>query len=173
MESKLLKPNAIELNVSEWIYEPGIPENCLVIESKNFKAIEKAIGDWENKELDKNVTNNWSTHEWLHFLRNLPTSISLEDMKSLDKMFDFTNSKNSEIAFAWFMISVENDYSDADESISSFLFRIGRRKFLTPLYQKMIDKNRKEEAIEIYKKAKGNYHFVSTNTIDEILGQQE
>jgi hypothetical protein len=35
-------------------------------------------------------TTGWSSHEWVHFLKNLPGEISLEDMEALDRQFAFT-----------------------------------------------------------------------------------
>ena len=54
--------------------------------------------------------------------------------------------------------------------IEAFLVRVGRRKFLSPLYRAFVESGQKEAALKIYEKAKPNYHAVSRNTIDQILG---
>ena len=55
--------------------------------------------------------------------------------------------------------------------IESFLINTGRRKFLSPLYNEMIKtKEGKQRALEIYRQARPNYHFVATNTFDKLLG---
>ena len=46
----------------------------------------------------------------------------------------------------------------------------GRRKFLTPLYAKLVEtESGKALAKEIYTVARPGYHSVSRDTIDEIL----
>ena len=46
-----------------------------------------------------------------------------------------------------------------------------RRKFLEPLYTALAaTPEGKERAISIYEKARGNYHYVSINTIDKVIG---
>jgi hypothetical protein len=59
---------------------------------------------------------------------------------------------------------------EADNSVEEFLINVGRRKFLTPTYKAMIERDpSKEMARNIYRKARKNYHSVSTGTIDELL----
>ncbi len=36
---------------------------------------------------DLNITSSWSTHEWLHFIRQLPEHLSIEQMEDLYKHF--------------------------------------------------------------------------------------
>jgi len=52
--------------------------------------------------------------------------------------------------------------------------RVGRRKFLQPLYTALAATPAgKAKGLAIYKQARPNYHFVSTHTIDGILGYKE
>ena len=51
----------------------------------------------------KEKTANWSTHEWLHFIKHLPKEITLIQLSDLDKIFNFSNSGNSEILALWFL----------------------------------------------------------------------
>ena len=114
-------------------------------------------------------TTGWTTHEWLHFLRNVPEDLGKEKMAILDKKFNLEQSGNSEIKFAWFMKSVSNGYNKPNPKIKRFLIEVGRRKFLTPLYKSMIENGQQQFAQEIYTEARPNYHFVSTNTIDALF----
>jgi len=68
------------------------------------------------------------------------------------------------------VIAINNNYRNADEAIKKFLLRVGRRKFLIPLYNALIDADPSlERARSIYAEAKSNYHSVATNTIDQML----
>ncbi len=56
------------------------------------------------------------------------------------------------------------------DALENFLVNVGRRKFLIPLYKALINSPEgKILAEKIYKKARPNYHFVSTVTIDKML----
>ena len=51
-----------------------------------------------------------------------------------------------------------------------FLISVGRRKFLTPTYTALKESGKMAMAKEIYKEARPNYHSVSKQTMDELLG---
>jgi len=172
LKENLLDDNFKGLNVEQWVFDSGIPKNCPKINSLRFKNVESSVAtflDGGAKEL-KVVSEKWSTHEWLHFLKHLPESLSLDQMEDLDKVFNLSNSGNSEIAAVWFLQSIKNDYRPAFENLEKFLVKIGRRKFLQPLYLEL-SKNQEHKiwAKKVYQKARNNYHYVSFNTIDNIL----
>jgi len=115
-------------------------------------------------------TANWTTHHWLHFIRNLPEDLDVKGMRALDETFRFTQSGNSEILSAWLLKSIKVGYKDAYGALETFLTSQGRRKFLKPLYEELAKtEDGKKLARKIYKKARPGYHSVSYMTIDEIL----
>ncbi len=172
LNKELLIPNNKSINISEWVDEPGLPANCPTIEAKRFIAVEKQLEQYKkDKDLAVLETKDWSTHEWLHFLRDLDSTVSAQEMEKMDKRFMLTNSGNSEIAAIWFEKSIYAGYHGIDEQLEAFLKRVGRRKFLKPLYEALAST---PEGLEtgrvIFKKYKKNYHYVSINTIEGILG---
>jgi leukotriene-A4 hydrolase len=154
-----------------WIDTEGLPENVPHPNSKRFKKVDAVLTGWRaEKPLDESVASNWSTHEWLHFLKNLPDQLSAEQMAALDKFGGFTASGNAEIITAWGVIAIRNNYEKMQTKIEDFLIHTGRRKFLSPLYEELIKtRDGKERARAIYKNARPNYHFVATNTFDKLL----
>jgi leukotriene A-4 hydrolase/aminopeptidase len=160
-----------QLNIQEWIYGQGLPANIPKVSSDRFTAVEKAVNQWkQGTTATQLTTKEWSSHEWLHFIRHLPTRMSVGQMEDLDKAFHFTNSGNSEILAAWFIHAIQNNYTAAYPALERFLVNVGRRKFLTPLYQALIKTPEgKTMAKEIYAKARPNYHFVAIHTIDALL----
>mgnify|MGYP001480580743 FL=1 len=172
LKKYLLNENKEKLNINEWIFEPGIPANCPKVNSVRFENAVSLVDDFMifGASSLKEKTANWSTHEWLHFIKNLPKEITVIQLSDLDKVFNFSNSGNSEILALWFLQSIKSDYQPAFDNLEKFLIKIGRRKFLQPLFLEL-SKNEKHKAWakEVYKKARGNYHYVSFNTIDKIL----
>ena len=172
LKENLLDDNYKGINVEQWVFDPGIPKNCPKVNSLRFKNVESSVAtflDGGAEEL-KVISDKWSTHEWLHFLKHLPESLNHDQMGDLDKVFNLSNSGNSEILAVWFLQSIKNDYEPAFENLEKFLVKIGRRKFLQPLYLEL-SKNQEHKiwAKKVYQKARNNYHYVSFNTIDNIL----
>ena len=162
-----------------WIYQSGLPENHPNPISDKFNNVELAIENWianEDRVLleSQNGSDNWSSHEWQHFLKNLPEGLSSIQMEALDTSFEFSQSGNSEVLELWLLQVVKNEYKPSYDKLEEFLVNTGRRKFLTPLYIELMKfQEGKKMAADIYNKARPNYHFVATNTIDEIVGFKE
>jgi hypothetical protein len=171
-QNLLTQAEADSVNVQAWIYEPGIPGNAPQISSELFRAVDKQVDAWKGGAAASTLTtNNWSTQEWLHFLRALPDTIPAERLDDLDKSFKLSASGNSEIQFAWFRIAIENHYVPAFAALEHFLTSQGRRKFVAPLYADLAKTEwGKPMAMRIYAKARPTYHSVSTGTIDKTLG---
>jgi aminopeptidase N len=173
LKENLLSPEEAEkVNLQAWIYEPGIPANAPAITSNAFTEVEKQVAAWKSgSAAAKLSTSEWSTHEWLHFLRTLPDTIPAERLDDLDRTFRLSTSGNSEIQFAWFRVAIANRYEPAFPALERFLMSLGRRKLIAPLYADLATTDwGKAMATRIYTKARPTYHSVSTGTIDESLG---
>ena len=154
-----------------WIFTEGLPDNVPAPASDRFVAVETAIATWKaNPSAGLPETKEWSTHEWLHFLKNLPDTLTEAEMLNLDRIGGFTKSGNAEIVTLWLVHAIKNNYEPAYPKLESFLVNTGRRKFLTPIYHELArTPERKARAREIYARARPNYHFVATNTFDKVF----
>jgi len=173
LKDNLIDTNSYQaLNINQWVFEPGIPENCPIVKSLRFENAEISVTTFleSGAEELKESSDLWSTHEWLHFLKHLPDTLDLVQLLDLDNTFNLSNSGNSEILAVWFLQSIKNDYRPAFENLEKFLVKIGRRKFLQPLYLELSkNEDHKIWAKNVYQNARENYHYVSFNTIDKIL----
>ncbi|NEN25471.1 M1 family metallopeptidase [Cryomorpha ignava] len=173
LDSNLLNELDQRPNIDAWIYGPGLPANHPVTDSKLLNKVDSVRVDYlAGKMKPANFpAKEWTTQEWMHFLRGLPADVGSAKMTELDKAFKLTETGNSEIAAAWFLLAIKNDYQPAFPAMAKFLERVGRRKFLKPLYEELAKTDaHKKWALDVYAKARKNYHTVSTQTIDEILG---
>jgi len=178
MQATLIKDDkelAKKISIDAWIFGPGLPANCPPVTSERFDLVDDAVTKWNEGGDAKGLgAEEWSTHEWLHFLRHVPNKISEAKLKDLDNTFNLSYSQNSEIIAAWFIPVIQNNYMAAYDKLEDFLVRVGRRKFLAPLYTELSKTAaNKTVGINIYKKARHNYHQISTVTIDGILGWED
>ena len=159
---------AAKIPVNEWVYQPGLPATAPKPASQAFAAVDREIDAWlTGKPIE---TANWSTQEWLHFLRGLPEHLSAAQMKRLDSQFQLTQATNNEILAQWLLMAVRNHYAPANLRLEEFLTTVGRRKYVKPLYAAMDPK----QARAIYEKARPMYHPVTQSTIDQMLaGRKE
>ena len=164
------------IQVDAWVYGTGIPDNIPFNPSARFQKVEDKVHAWiagkKPAAIKANIdtTGEWSSHEWLHFIRTLPDSVSPAQMDSLDAAFQFTASQNSEVQCVWYQRAIKSGYESAYDEMKSFLTTVGRRKFLMPLYKEMIKTEAgKEMAKDIYREARNNYHPIAVLSLDELL----
>lgn len=175
LRSQLIKgDSALEARIKpeEWIYQTGLPSNVVPISSDRFeKAEAQADAFAAGTAAALLATHNWSTHEWLHFLRSLPDKLTAAQMVDLDRTFRLTQSSNSEIAFQWFRAAIRNRYEPAMIPIERYLTNIGRRKLVLPLYRDLMATDwGKPVAARIYSMARSGYHAVTRESVDAVIG---
>lgn len=174
LKTHLFEANRIEYDsgvINAWVYGQGLPSDCPSPVSDRFDNVTDKLNSLIGGALATLMdTEEWSTHEWLFFIESLPEGITSQKMKELDDAFGFTASGNSEISAAWLQKVISSKYEPAYPRLEEFMVQTGRRKFLVPLYREMVrTQEGKEMALAIYQKARPNYHFVSSNTIDDLL----
>jgi leukotriene-A4 hydrolase len=163
---------ASKINIEEWLTQPGLPKDTPQPKSDALQKTEATAKDWMAGTLPTASlpTKNWTTHEWLHFLRSLPANMDRKRMAELDRAFRLTQSGNSEIIAEWLLMSIRNDYQPAYTRLHRFLQEVGRRKYIKPLYQELAKTAEgKKRAAAIYQKARSGYHPIAAATIDEIV----
>ena len=175
LEQELLakNPNVVsKAEVKEWIYEQGLPSFVPKPKSDAFTKIDQLIFAFANSKasVDELPTTTWTVHEWLHFINNLPVSLSLEKMTALDNAFGLTSTTNAEIAHAWYMLSLKAGYDVVFPNMEQYLIEIGRRKLIVPIYKILAENpQQKQWAEKVYQVARPGYHPLAQGTIDAIL----
>lgn len=174
LEKNLIKGDstiANSINADAWIYQSDLPSSIPVLKSTRLELVEQAISKFNtDREIKSIETNNWSSHEYLYFIRGLADDLSTKDMDELHTQFNFANSGNSELAAAWFEHVIKHQYKKDYVALENFLTEVGRRKFLMPLYSALAKTEQgKKFAKEIYQKARNNYHYVAIQSLDELL----
>ena len=164
LDDTLLKqyPDKLDANrIHTWIFEPGIPEGAPHPESDAFTKIDDTRSAWLSGDVKAAdiETAQWTVHEWLYFLNNMPESLSSAQLAELDSAFSLTSTKNNEIAHSWLMIAVENNYQPAYDRLYSYLVSIGRNKLVKPLYRELSKTPEgKAFAKRAFEEAKPGYH---------------
>ena len=159
------------VNLTAWIDGAGLPDNCPNVYSERIEKVDNAVAKWAEGGLN---TSDIPWGEWLYqeryrFLKSIPESVTVEKLDDLNVTFNVSGTGNNEVLFAWLEQSILKQHTDSYPRLETFLINVGRRKFLTPLYSAMLETGQSQMAKDIYKKARPNYHSVSTGTMDELL----
>ncbi len=172
LNEELLSKNPIwknSININQWIFENGLPENCPIINSSELNRAEMDANTWLRRNVLPN-TKNYTTHHWLHFFRSLKKLPSTLQIKTIDSVYHFTGIANAEIACDWYQLCINAKYKAAYPAMTEYLKKIGRRKFLLPLYGALVKtESGKVLANDIFNQAIKGYHAVSIHSIKQIL----
>lgn len=161
-----------KLRVEEWVFAAGLPDNVIQPQSDAFKKTAAAVTAVAEKGDMSKINKAWSTAEWLDFINGLPRDLGVAKLQALDAAYNFKGSGNSEILAAWFAVGIPNGYEDIREPMEDFLVRMGRRKYLSPLYRAMMENPATVAwAKAIYQRARPGYHPISVASIDAIMAE--
>ncbi len=175
LKKNLLDENteaASKIPLEEWMDQAGLPASAPEPQSEAFRKVDMLAerymkGQTAVKDLP---VKQWSTQEWLHFLRALPERLDPARLRDLDAAFGLTRSGNSEIASQWLLMSIRSGYTPAFPRLEDFLETVGRRKFLKPLYEELVKTPEgRQRALAIYAKARPGYHPIAATSIDTIV----
>lgn len=162
---------AKKINADAWIYQPNLPQDIPSITATRLDQVDSALSHFSKGEKLNNINfKKWSSHEYLYFIRGLSKELSQAQIDEIKAKFNFAESGNSELVAAWFEHAIYHQYKSDYPALERFLISVGRRKFLMPLYSALFETEEgKKIAKDIYGKARSNYHFVSIQSLDELL----
>jgi leukotriene-A4 hydrolase len=159
------------IHINDWVYRPGLPASAQAPAPEAFQSVDLKLADWlRGKNID---TTEWTTQEWLHFLRGLPTNLGAAPMRRADTSWHLTESTNNEILDQWLLMSIRNHYEPANQRLEEFLLTVGRRKYVKPLYEALLKRGDVKRAAAIYEKARPLYHPITQSTIDALIAAKQ
>lgn len=162
-----------QAEIKVWLDEPGIPSLAVLPHSDAFQRIDAQRDAWlKGAKATSLDTSKWTTHEWLHFLDNLPADLSSARLAELDEAFHLTASTNAMIAHSWLLDAIRAGYAPAWPRLENYLTTIGRRKLVKDLYEELLKTAAgKQMAQRIYAKARPLYQIPLAAQLDALIGK--
>jgi hypothetical protein len=164
---------AQEAGVDRWLYDTGMPSNAPVFQSKALEALTSLASLWkEGKRPGAAQIQGWKPSEMLIYLQNLPRELDRDSCIWLDENLRLTGRGNYEILVEWLTLAAGSDYEPAFGRIREVLTRVGRMKYLRPLFTAMGSHPRTRAlAREIFDAAKEGYHSLSRRVVESVISK--
>jgi len=160
-----------QVGAEAWLHQPGMPGNAPVFRSAALEELEALAAAWTTgTRPDPERMRAWNTNELLVYLQHLPRELSLSDCAWLDGELRLTARGNFEILVEWLTLAAGAGYAPALPRIREVLVRVGRMKYLRPLYQALgRSPATRTLAREIFAQAAPGYHALSRRVVQGVL----
>ncbi len=159
------------VRAEEWLYSPGLPDNAPAFPSAALDAITSlAQGFAGGARPTAEAVAKWTPGELVLYLQNLPRMLDGESCAWLDANLGLMGRGNHEVLVEWLGIAAGSDYEPAFSRIREVLERVGRVKYLRPLYSALGKHPRTQIlAKEIYAAASPGYHGLSRRVVEQVI----
>lgn len=170
-----------------WLFKPGMPpqkpnfdtslvNECYNLADKWFNAI---INNESLDQFEANDISNFSANQSVVFLDTLSSFNKADDfhwsnhknaLKELsDKYSTYSNSKNCEVIFRWFILQVGGHNPNFYDQLGDWLGTVGRMKFVRPGYLILNDVDH-DKAVSYFEKFELSYHPICKSLVKKDLG---
>jgi leukotriene-A4 hydrolase len=162
---------AAKIGADEWLHRPGLPANAPVFRSATLEALTSLAERWgDGARPTPAEVAGWSPNEQQVYLRHLPRELDAASCRWLDETLGLTARGNYEILVEWLTIAAGSDYEPVFERVREVLLKVGRMKYLRPLFG-ALGKHPRTRALarEIYAAAAPTYHVLSRRVVESVM----
>jgi hypothetical protein len=163
---------AQRLMLDQWIYQPGLPANVARPDPAAFSTVDAAAQAYvQGGPIPTAAWGQWTTAERLRFMDKAPKERAPAQLAALDQALKLSGEGNDEVLFAWLQLALANRYEPAVPLAEQFLARVGRRKFVLPLFETLMKEGSWGQAIarRIYTQTRPGYHAVTRGSVDKVV----
>jgi len=165
-------PGALEaVNAKAYLDKPGLPDTAPEFRSVQLDTITVLADSWvDGGRPSAHQIASWKPAELQVFLQKLPRNLSQADCAWLDERFQLMGRGNYEILVEWLTLAAAADYEPAFPRLREVLLRVGRMKYLRPLYG-ALGRHARTRALarELFAAASPGYHGLSRRVVQSVL----
>jgi leukotriene-A4 hydrolase len=159
------------VGIRDWLFAVGMPANAPVFRSDALTTLTAlAEGFIGGARPSPAQISAWNPTQVLIYLQHLPRELPPADCAWLDANLALTPRGNHEILVEWLTIAAGSDYEPVFARVRQVLSRVGRMKYLRPLYA-ALGRHPRTRALarEVFAQARPGYHALSRRVIESVL----
>ncbi|KAL8732032.1 MAG: hypothetical protein Q9166_002984 [cf. Caloplaca sp. 2 TL-2023] len=169
-----------EVDWDGWFYTPGLPPKpefdtsmvdvCYALAEK-WRSSDLGKGDDGDFEPKRKDIEGWMANQVVVFLEGIQgfeKPLSKEAVHVMGETYGFVTSKNVEIVSRYLTVGLMAKSEEVLVPTAELLGRVGRMKFVRPLYRKLNEVDR-ELAVKTFEKNKEFYHPICRGMVEKDL----
>jgi hypothetical protein len=154
------------VGATQWVEGTGIPASAPVPHSNRLEALRKLPAAVPSEE----TVRGFHPTEWQLFLESLPHPAPPGLCAEIDEQYHLTRSSNYEVLVSWLVLAARSNYTEALPRTEDVLRRVGRMKYLRPLYQALArNPLTREFGWRSFTRFRDGYHPIARQVIENII----
>ncbi|KAH6675559.1 putative leukotriene A-4 hydrolase like protein [Halenospora varia] len=160
------------LDWDTWFYKPGLPPKPQFDTSMVDKCY-KLAHKWESKDYSPSASDieGWTANQIVVFLERVQlfsNPLTVSQSATMGEIYCLVNTRNVELSSRYFGIGLAAKDKSVYHPTADLLGKVGRMKFVRPLYRKLVKVNR-DLAVKTFLKNKDFYHPICKQMIEKDL----
>ncbi|HEY2747951.1 MAG TPA: M1 family metallopeptidase [Polyangia bacterium] len=158
---------ADKVDARAWLDGPGLPANAPVVRAAMLELVESVAGQGDVPP--SRMTMHWGPTEWELFLESLPRPY--DKCAALDGAYSLSKSGNYEVLVAWLGLALASGYDAVVPRVEEVLAKVGRMKYLRPLYGAMIARGGepRARAAALFARVRATYHPIAQQVVEGLF----
>ena len=175
LEARLLQAHPGKFSVAEareWIYGEPIPATAIYPTSEVYARIDTLRTDWLAGRIDSAAlpVRGWNVLHWTYFLDQMPDTVTLAQLQSLDAAHQLTASRNGFLLKSWLPLAITHGDATVDAAVRRHLIGVGRRYLIASTYEALLKTEAgRAKALAIFAEARPGYHPFTQGAIEKLL----
>jgi leukotriene-A4 hydrolase len=158
------------VGADEWLFGIGLPSNAPAFRSPRLEELTRLAEGFAGERPSAASLAGWNPSETLVYLEHLPRPMPAASCEWLDATLGLDGQGNHELLVEWLTIAAASDYEPAFARLREVLLRVGRMKYLRPLFTAMGGSPRTRAlGRAIYSEARPRYHALSRRVVASVL----
>ncbi len=164
-----------KVDVQTWVYKPGMPEAWNKPQSQLFDEVEKALSDFnQGKRPTREQVKDWHRYQILSFLQGLPKTISVENCKYIEDVFELRNRNDDYFYTYFYAVCIASGYEEVLPQIEKFVEKIGRMLYILPVVRGMIETDWARDRVRpLFERVREKHHPMTVAAMEGLLKKAE
>jgi aminopeptidase N len=169
-------PDAVEkTDLDEWLYKPGLPKDAPQFQSKLYDDVVIAIDNLKKGSLPtQEQIADWIPAQRFYFFRLLPEELSIEDCRSLEKIFELKDNRDFGLSYLYYVRAIRSGYQDVLPEVEEIISSYGRSYVIGDIFRALVKAEwSRPLARPLFERYREKHHPTTVARIEGILKEAD
>ena len=160
-----------KVNVHQWIYEPGLPEERHKPQSRLYDEVKRVLDDYQQGiKPTREQVQNWHRYQILSFLQGLPRKIPVEDCQYFEDILELEKRNDVALFHHFYVIAIASGDQAILPHLERFMEKIGRMLYVLPIVRAMSEADWSRGYIRpLFERVRDRHHQITVLSMEAIL----